>query len=161
MPTPEQRNRLRARTLEIRRTKPIFVGDFWNDGPLIGGCMAGGRLYAHINHRGDVEPCVFAHFAVDNIRNKSLKEVLDSDFFRTIRKKQPFNKNHLTPCMIIDNPHILREVVSKHNAFATDGGEALLTTLAPELDKYANAYQEIASTPWEQGYEWAKGEEQK
>ncbi len=161
MPTPEQRNRLRARALEIRRTKPIFVGDFWNDGPLTGGCMAGGRLYAHINHRGDVEPCVFAHFAVDNIRNKSLKEALDSDFFRTIRKKQPFNKNHLTPCMIIDNPHILREVVSTHNAFATDGGEALLTTLAPELDKYANAYQEIASIPWEQGYEWAKGEEQK
>lgn len=158
MPTPEQRNRLCERTLEIRRTRPIFVGDFWNDGPLTGGCMAGGRLYAHVNHRGDVEPCVFSHFAVDNIRDKSLHEALNSPFFRSIRSRQPFNENHLTPCMIIDNPQILRDVVSLSNAYSTDtGGEALLNGCAAHLDAYAAEYHSIARGPWERDYEWARG----
>jgi MoaA/NifB/PqqE/SkfB family radical SAM enzyme len=157
MPTPEQRDRLRQKVLEIRRTRPIFVVDFWDDGPLTHGCMAGGRLYAHINHRGDVEPCVFAHFAVDNIHNKSLREALDSPFFRAIRARQPYGDNVLRPCMIIDHPHVLREVVAQHNARSTDGGgEALLVEKAPALDEYTKAYAPLADAAWEQGYEWAK-----
>ena len=111
MPTPQQRNRLREWTLQVRRTYPIFAADFWNDGPLVGCCMAGGRLYAHINHQGDVEPCVFTHFAVDNVKEKPLAECLGSAFFRDIRSRQPYDENPLRPCMIIDNPHVLREVV--------------------------------------------------
>ncbi len=40
--------------------------------------------------RGNV--CVFTHFAVDKIHDKALLEVLQSDFFRTIRSKQPYSK---------------------------------------------------------------------
>ncbi|MGB9597721.1 MAG: radical SAM/SPASM domain-containing protein, partial [Candidatus Poribacteria bacterium] len=69
MPTPEQRDMLRQRVKRMRDEKPIFIADFWNDGPLVGGCIAGGRRYFHINSKGDVEPCVFAHFAVDNIKD--------------------------------------------------------------------------------------------
>ena len=68
MPTPEQRDKLRVVMRHYRRTKPIFPIDFWNDGTLSGGCIAGGRLYFHINHRGDVEPCIFTHFATENIK---------------------------------------------------------------------------------------------
>jgi len=158
MPTPEQRDRLRQKTLEIRRTRPIFVADFWDDGPLTGGCMAGGRLYAHINNRGDVEPCVFAHFAVDNIHQKSLKEALDSPFFRAIRARQPYGENVLRPCMIIDHPHVLREVVSQCGAQSTDGGgKALLEDKAAALDAYTQAYAPLADAAWESDYHWAKG----
>lgn len=157
MPTPEQRSRLREWTLELRRTRPIFVADFWNDGPLTCGCMAGGRLYAHINNRGDVEPCVFAHFAVDNIHRTSLRQALNSEFFQAIRASWPHNPNPLRPCMIIDNPHILRRLVSEHHAHDTDGGgQALLEEAAPALDAYAAAHGKIADAAWESGYEWAK-----
>jgi MoaA/NifB/PqqE/SkfB family radical SAM enzyme len=54
------------------------------DGPLTGGCIAGGRLYFHINHRGDVEPCIFCHFATHNINECSVAEALASPFFRSI-----------------------------------------------------------------------------
>lgn len=158
MPTPEQRDRLRQKVLEIRRTRPIFVVDFWDDGPLSGGCIAGGRTYAHINHRGDVEPCVFAHFAVDNIREKSLEEALNSPFFQRIRARQPYSENELRPCMIIDHPHILREIVAESGARSTDGGgETLLVEHAAALDAYARRYAELAEPAWQQGYEWAKG----
>jgi len=73
MATPEQRFRLRRRSIEIRNTKPIFIGDFWNDGPYVGGCICGARQsgYFHINCHGDVEPCVFLQFSVDNIKDKN------------------------------------------------------------------------------------------
>jgi len=158
MPTPEQRNRLRQKTLAIRRRHPIFVADFWGDAPLTGGCLAGGRMYAHINHRGDVEPCVFAHFAVDNIHEKSLKEALNSPFFQAIRARQPFSDNALRPCMILDHPHLLREVVAQSGACSTDGGgEVLLRQMADALDAYAEAYGVLAQRAWEEeGYEWAR-----
>lgn len=150
MPTPQQRD-YRRRQLEIlRRTKPILLADFWNDGPLVGGCIAGGGAYLHINNRGDVGPCVFAHFAVDNIKQKSLIEVLRSDLFRA---RQPYSPNLLQPCMIIDHPWVLREVVAESGARPTHpGAETIITQLASFLDRYAAAYAEIADLAWEREY---------
>jgi MoaA/NifB/PqqE/SkfB family radical SAM enzyme len=116
MPTPEQRDYRRNRLDDMRRNKPIFLADFWNDGHLVGGCIAGGRDYFHINNKGDVEPCVFCHFTVDNIHQKSLFEVLCSDFFKAIQKRQPYTTNHLRPCMLIDNPQVIRDVVRECGA---------------------------------------------
>jgi MoaA/NifB/PqqE/SkfB family radical SAM enzyme len=153
MLAPQQRDIVRRRLRGIRSTKPLFICDFWNDGPYIDGCLAGGREYFHINANGDVEPCVFAHFAVDNINEKSLKEVLTSQFFTEIRSRQPFSENPLTPCMIIDNPHNLREVVRKCHAYPTHGGaETLITDLAREMDDYAMEYHRIADRTWREEY---------
>jgi len=153
MPTPEQRDALRRRINDLRSRKPIFIGDFWNDGPHVNGCIAGGNRYFHINSNGDVEPCVFTHFAVDNIKQKSLKQALTSDFFRMIRQRQPYRKNLLTPCMIIDAPEVLREVVHKCHAYPTHpGAETIITTIAPDIDRYSEAYHKIADPVWEQEF---------
>jgi len=150
MPTPEQRDMLRQRVKRMRDEKPIFIADFWNDGPLVGGCIAGGRRYFHINSKGDVEPCVFAHFAVDNIKDKSLKEVINSPFFKTIRQLQKAkNKNPLSPCMIIDHPEVLREAVTLNNAHPThEGAETIITEMADYLDKYSAEYGRLADIAW-------------
>jgi MoaA/NifB/PqqE/SkfB family radical SAM enzyme len=150
MPTPEQRDMLRQRVKEMRSTRPILVADFWNDGPLVGGCIAGGRRYMHINCKGDVEPCVFVHFAVDNIKEKSLMEVVKSPFFTSIRERQQRNnKNPLRPCMIIDHPETLREVVAEYSAYPThDGAETLVTEMRDYLDSYAREYGAMAEEAW-------------
>jgi MoaA/NifB/PqqE/SkfB family radical SAM enzyme len=154
MATPEQRNTLRERITALRLRKPIFIGDFWDDGPSVGGCIAGGRQYLHINANGDIEPCVFAHFAVDNIKNKTLKEALQSDFFKAIRARQPYDGNLLRPCMIIDSPHVLRELVSEFRACPTHpGAGSLLTELAPGLDEYARRFGEITNPIWESEFQ--------
>lgn len=138
MPTPEQRIKVGQRVRYFRATRPIFIADFWNDGDYVGGCIAGGRMYLHINCHGDVEPCVFCHFAVDNIKQKSLKEVLNSNLFKSIRAKQPFNQDHRMPCMLIDNPTVLRDVIRETGARPTHpGAETLVTSLAPNLDRYS------------------------
>ncbi len=150
MPTPLQRNQLREALGRFRATKPILFVDFWNDGKLTHGCMAGGRMYFHINARGDVEPCVFCHFAMDNIKGKSLLEVLDSSFFRTIRSRQPYLSNLLRPCMLIDRPEVGREMASWPGVYFTHpGAEIFYTSLSNSIDRYAEEYGLIADPIWE------------
>ena len=68
----DQREHLYRFVREMREKKPLFTLDFENDGEFVGGCIAGGRRYLHINAAGDVEPCVFAHYANVSIRETSL-----------------------------------------------------------------------------------------
>lgn len=149
MPTPEQRISRRRRLLELRATRDIVLADFWNDGALTGGCIAGGRSYLHINCNGDIEPCVFVHFSLHNLRTHTLREVVASDFFRAIRERVPYCDNLLRPCMIIDHPALLREIVMRYGARPTHpGADALLGSLKDDLDEYAARYAELANEEW-------------
>ncbi|MGZ3512674.1 MAG: radical SAM protein [Thermodesulfobacteriota bacterium] len=150
MATPEQRNRMRERLAHFRATKPMLFVDFWNDGCLTQGCIAAGRKYFHVNARGDVEPCVFCHFASDNIKEKSLAEALNSPLFREIRSHQPFSENYFRPCLLIDHPQQGREF-ALHLAkyFTHEGAEQLFTDLAQAIDGYSEAYGAIAEAAWE------------
>jgi len=154
MLTPQQRVALHDKVKEMRNKYPLFVADFWNDGPYVDGCLAGGRTdsgYFHINSNGDIEPCVFAHFAVDNIvniykRKGHLWDALNSDFFKEIRAGQPWNKNHHMPCMVIDNPQCLRNVVKKTHPYPThEGAESIINdpVLVNHLDNYSNRLEAI------------------
>jgi MoaA/NifB/PqqE/SkfB family radical SAM enzyme len=156
MPLPEQRNRFRHAVYQQRNSHPIFTVDFWNDGPIVGGCLAGGRMYFHVNTQGDVEPCVFAHFAVDNINDKTLMQALQSDFFKAIRAGIPYDGNELRACMIIDRPDVLRDYCKRHGAHAThDGGQTILNELADNINAYAHGIKELYDPAWTEG-DWMR-----
>ena len=149
MLTPEQRAELFKRVSFYRKSRPILLVDFWNDGEAVSGCISSGRKYLHINAKGDVEPCAFVHFAVDNIREKSLKECLKADFLKFLQSKIPFSENLRRPCMIIDNPWILREAVQKYSAHPTCGeADAILEELKGSMDEYAYSWQKVADEVW-------------
>lgn len=120
MVTAAQRKFMYDQIRMFRRTKPIFAMDFWNDGEYVNGCIAGSRYYFHINANGDVEPCAFIHYSDVNIKNMSLLEALRSPLFKAYQERQPFNKNHLRPCPLLDNPDSLKEVVHVSGARSTD-----------------------------------------
>ena len=44
--------------------KPMFVFDFQDDAEYVGGCIAGGRNYFHINSAGDIEPAYSSIFRI-------------------------------------------------------------------------------------------------
>jgi MoaA/NifB/PqqE/SkfB family radical SAM enzyme len=156
MVTAAQREMMRKRTYHLRNTLPIYLGDFWNDGPEVQGCMAGGKRYLHITNRGDVEPCVFCHFAVDNVKDKTLTEALRSPFFRDIRSGIPYDGNYLRACMLIDRPSVFRSYFDKHKPYPTHpGGEALVTELAGPLDRSADEVKKIYDPAWLAG-DWMK-----
>ena len=157
MPTPEQRNRLRTVMLQYRWTKPILPVDFWNDGVLTGGCIAG-KMYFHINNRGDVEPCIFTHFSTHNINKHSLSEALTSPFLSAIRENQPFSYNTLRPCPIIDHPQTMWGLIQSYGAKPThDGADKMFTTFAHEMKEYASGVEELMDNIWdiEDYHDWA------
>jgi hypothetical protein len=164
MITPLQRDRLRAKTMEIRRTRPLFVADFWNDGGLTNGCMSGGTLYFHVNYRGDLEPCVFVHFAQDNIldmyaRGQHLWDVLKSPLFVKMREVNRRDPNRLRPCCIIDHNEYLEEAIEASSAHPTHpGADDVIGRLAPQIRAWSEEYRKYADHAWYQSgeYEWAK-----
>ncbi len=146
MVTPEQRLWMVKRMRELRATYPMAMVDFWNDGHQVEGCIAGGRLYAHINAAGDVEPCGFVHFAIDNINETPLADALGSPLFEAFADRQPFNDNLLAPCPFIDNPQALREIIAETEAAAThDGADSSLEgETAEHLDETSERWRDLS-----------------
>ena len=154
MLTPEQRIELGRRVRHIRTEKPYFAIDFFNDAPYVGGCIAG-KYYCHINSREDVEPCIFAHFACNNLKGKSLLDVFRSPFFKTLRHKQPYNDNLLLPCMMIDNPDVIREIVQETGAYPTDDSAKQMISdpkFMQQLDQLAEEFKPYAEKAWEKDF---------
>ena len=154
LPTKEQREYMYHRVREIRSMeggKPIYAMDFQNDGEFVGGCIAGGRNYCHINPNGDVEPCVFIHYSGANIREVSLLDALKQPLFMAYRDNQPFNNNHLRPCPMLENPEILQRMVKETGAKSTDlQSPESAEHLCGKCLEYAQNWKESADRIWEE-----------
>ena len=153
LPTPEQREEMYHRIRHFRQTKPIFGMDFQNDGEYVGGCIAGGRRYLHINAKGDVEPCVFIHYSNVNIHDVSLLDALRSPIFQAYHDNQPFNENHLRPCPMLENPERLRELVKETGAVNTDYQDPeSVDNLCDRCEPYAENWKPTAEKLWEKSH---------
>lgn len=154
IPTPEQRTYMYNWLRKVRNSKtgkPMFVMDFQNDGEYVGGCIAGGRNYIHINSAGDMEPCVFVHFSDSNIRTHTILEALQSPLFMAYYHNQPFNDNHLRPCPLLENPDCLRKIIKMTGAKSTDlVNQEGVEHLCAKCDKFAAAWAPVAQKLWDE-----------
>lgn len=152
IPSTDQRKHMYSWLRQMRNSKtgkPLFLMDFQDDAEYVGGCIAGGRNYFHINSAGDIEPCVFIHFSDSNIREKTLLEALQSPLFMAYYHGQPFNDNHLRPCPMLENPEFLRKMIKETGAESSD----LLVkedaeTLCSKCDKFAAEWAPEAEKLW-------------
>ena len=150
MPNPEQRAEVYRRIRAMRETKGIFAMDFQNDAEYVGGCIAGGRRYLHINANGDVDPCVFIHYSNANIRDCTLLEALQSPIFMAYHDNMPFNDNMLRPCPMLENPEQLRKMVADSGAHSTDPmSPESVEHLCSKCDQYAAHWAPEAERLWE------------
>ncbi len=152
IPSPEQRAYMYKWIRTARNSKtghPLFTMDFQDDGEYVGGCIAGGRNYIHINSEGDMEPCVFIHYSDSNIREKTILEGLKSPLFMAYYHNQPFNDNHLRPCPMLENPDCLRRIIAQTGAKSTNLiEEESAEQLCAKCDKFAAAWAPVADELW-------------
>lgn len=149
MPNPEQRELVYRRIREQRARKPLFAMDFQNDAEFVGGCIAGGKNYLHINANGDLDPCVFIHYSDSNIREKTILEALRSSLFMAYHDGHPFNDNMLRPCPMLENPELLREMVKKTGAKSTDlESPESVDHLCDKCENYAKHWKPKAEELW-------------
>ena len=62
---------------------------------------------------------VFIHYSNANIHDSSILDILRSPLFMAYHNGQPFNKNHLRPCPMLENPELLRQMVHDTGAHST------------------------------------------
>lgn len=154
LPSNEQREYMYHRVREIRGMKTgkqIFAMDFQNDAEFVGGCIAGGKNYLHINPNGDVEPCVFIHYSGANIKEKSLLECLQQPLFMQYHNNMPFNDNMLRPCPMLENPERLRKMVHESGAKSTDmTSPEPVDDLCNKTTPYAERWEKKADELWKE-----------
>jgi MoaA/NifB/PqqE/SkfB family radical SAM enzyme len=84
----------------LRATFPaLFIAVPWDEDD-VGGCLAAGRGFVHINPRGDLEPCPFAPFSDVNIQRVPLEEALRSKFLETIRGRPELARETGSGCVL-------------------------------------------------------------
>ena len=78
-------------------------------------------------------------------------DVLRSSFFTRIREAQPYgDDNLLRPCLIIDHPAALRQIVASCSVHPTHpGAEGVLHELATGLDDYSDGVARLFDPLWE------------
>jgi MoaA/NifB/PqqE/SkfB family radical SAM enzyme len=149
VPTAEQRYQRFYKTESMRKSgKYAFLADFWNHGFLINGCMSGGANYLHINAKGGAEPCVFQQFAVDNVREKRIIDILRSPLFECYKRLIPFSDNLMQPCPIIDCPAIFRKYITEYGAKPQHEGSDSYFKFADQLDNLAKEWSVFANRIW-------------
>ncbi|WP_368491088.1 radical SAM protein [Clostridium sp. BJN0013] len=152
MLTAEQRDYLGRRSREIRANKPYFTIDFFNDAPYVGGCIAG-KYFFHVNSKEDVEPCIFSHFSTVNLKGRHLIDAFRDPFFKKLRSMQPYNKNMLRPCSMIDNTNVIIDVCKEVGAKPDDdGAEKMLhdSEFHRKITKSAEDFAPYAEKTWKE-----------
>ncbi|UCF04853.1 MAG: radical SAM protein [bacterium] len=171
MISPEDRLEMLRRTHHLIFDKKILFADFWNSGVVSYGCISAGRPGGHfyIDWNGDVTPCVFVPYAVDNIysvyeRGDDLNTLRETPFFRKIRAwqdgfgfKQPAEKvlNWFCPCPIRDHFGYLRRAALETKARPINKAAADALT-DPDYQRimieYADKYAELSTPIWEEDF---------
>ena len=86
---PEELEALQMRVDNLRadkQNKGMIMLSFPGDEDAMGGCLAAGRGFFHINANGAAEPCPFSPYSELSLQKHSMLEVLRSDFFKKVRE---------------------------------------------------------------------------
>jgi MoaA/NifB/PqqE/SkfB family radical SAM enzyme len=75
---------LERRLKRYRKRMPALFIAFPHDEVALGGCLAAGRGFLHIDAYGDVEPCPFSPYSDSNLLEMSFEQALASPLFRFI-----------------------------------------------------------------------------
>ena len=170
MVTPQERLQLYRKWESLLSEKKYCLADFWNSGVLARGCIAYGRSggYAYVDWHGNVTPCAFIPYYVDNIyelykNGKTLADAMFSDFMKKGRKWQKDYgldncekpDNWLMPCSIRDHYKVFRDLVLPKEAKPEDQNarEALESDDYFEVLKdYDEELQSLTEKIWQKEY---------
>jgi MoaA/NifB/PqqE/SkfB family radical SAM enzyme len=172
MVTPEQRLEMFKRNVWAIKEGGYNYIDFWNQGVMTDGCLAGGRNggYLYIDWNGNIMPCVFIPFHYDNIlatydQGRTLNDVLYSPYFKKIREWQddyslgkPAQEkgNLILPCPIRDHHEAIYKILqdSRRIVASDEPAEASVKdeTYHEGMFAYDQALKELIDPVWYKEY---------
>jgi MoaA/NifB/PqqE/SkfB family radical SAM enzyme len=104
-----------AEVLEKLResTSDIVLLSFPGDELAMGGCMAAGREFFHINSHGGAEPCPFSPYSDVNIKETSLREAISSPLFRKLQENGVLSGEHVGGCVLYEKRDQVEALVAE------------------------------------------------
>lgn len=97
----EDVRKMNCRTDKLKsKWKDISILSFPGDEQKMGGCLAAGRGFFHINPSGGAEPCPFSPYSKLNVYQDGIKNVLQSNFFQQVSKISREAQEHIGGCTL-------------------------------------------------------------
>ncbi|MCI1779636.1 MAG: radical SAM protein [Bacteroidales bacterium] len=170
MPSPQQRIKLYRKWEDMMNSRKYPVADFWNSGVLTNGCIAYGRSggYLYIDWNGDIMPCVFVPYKIDNLNElysngKSFGDALSSQFMKNGRqwqydtqlKDKMHANNLLMPCSIRDHYANFRKNILTANAMGENSAAEDIIKDKKYYDNLVNYDKELLTLTneiWDKEY---------
>ncbi len=146
------------------------IADFWNSGMLTSGCIAygGNNGYIYIDWNGNIMPCVFVPFSVDNVynlykENRTIEDALKSEFMsngrewqnRYMAQQKKVKGNLLMPCSFRDHYDKFYNYVKTDNIKGEDSiAEEIIKSKEyyDRLTEYDKELHELTDPIWTSEY---------
>ena len=80
----------------------IVLLSFPGDELAMGGCMAAGREFFHINSHGGAEPCPFSPYSDISVKDTSLRAAIESELFRQLQEQGILSGEHVGGCVLYE-----------------------------------------------------------
>lgn len=91
----------------------MIILSFPGDEASMGGCLASGRGFFHINPNGGAEPCPFSPYAKHNLKDTSIKEVLQSRYFDDLRAVAVSAGVHTGGCVLFSREKEVQDLLNR------------------------------------------------
>lgn len=102
-PGDKERKYMELAMEKLRTEYPdTLLLSFPGDELAMGGCMAAGREFFHINSHGNAEACPFSPYSDTNVKTASLREALHSPLFTNMRLEGLLQGDHDGGCVLYE-----------------------------------------------------------
>jgi len=99
-----EQTRLQQKVTALKQTfDAMILLSFPGDEESMGGCLASGRGFFHINPTGGAEPCPFSPYAKYNLKTTPIKEILRSQYFKDLRQIAHNAGPHTGGCVLFEH----------------------------------------------------------
>ena len=104
-----------AEAVDALRNKydDMVLLSFPGDELAMGGCMAAGREFFHINSHGGAEPCPFSPYSDINVKTTSLRDAMKSQLFDALREKHVLEEAHVGGCVLFTQRAQVEQIMAE------------------------------------------------
>ena len=101
----------RIEALRLQYGSLLFLS-FPGDEKFLGGCLAAGRGFFHVNPYGAAEPCPFSPYSDRSLKECTLLEALNSPFFQRLQDASLVGGEHTGGCALFEHESRVKELLS-------------------------------------------------
>ena len=113
-PTDAERCFLAEKQIALRKKhENMIILSFPGDEEKLGGCLAAGRGFFHINANCGAEPCPFSPYSDTSLKDKTLLQALQSPLFRRMMEQNMLLGEHDGGCLLFQKEEQVKELLVK------------------------------------------------